>query len=1528
MNFFTSFFYFLASAFLVLNIQSHASDSLSYSGRLVNANGSPVTGPVNLKLELAYSGSPLVILCSQDFSNVALTNGVFHLKINFDCGPTLTLSQVLTQVPNNESAAIRVTDVTHSKVYSFQALHSMPFAKIAETSRQLVQMGATDGQVLKWNNTSSKWEPGVPGNTGTVTNVTVSAPLSVINGGSTPLISIAKATSSTDGYLSSTDWTNFNNKVGVPSSGTIAQFLRGDNTWQTLDTSVVPESGAINLYFSNARALGVPLTGFVSGPGVITSTDTILEAFEKTQGQLDFINLENANFLIKNSSDSITGLVTVASPTGFLRLIDPPAIFTDATNMAYVDSRDDLKVSKAGDTMTGDLILNTSVKLKGSTNYVTIKAHATTSNYNFVFPQTAGSNGYVLTTDGIGNTNWVDVAINSNSIVNGSIMDADVNASAAIAQSKIANLTNDLAGKEPVVTNPNDTTKYYRGDKSWQSLNTSAVIEGVNLYFTNARVLDANLIGINTALPGPVVASDSVLEAFGKAQNQISTLNTKGQWERNVNDIYYNSGNVGIGINIPTAKLHVDGVGDTFIRVKNSSISHGMEFGVDSAGDGKVLMQNAKALKLGTNGSNHLTITSAGNIGIGSTSPTTKLEIAGQIKITGGIPGAGKVLTSDASGLATWENSAVGGITSINGLTSLSQTYAIPGTTGTSPSWSSSGSVHTLNIPIASASGVLAGLISKTDYDNFNSKLGTTLSSGNIWVGNGSNVATSVTPTSDVSMNNAGAFTVTKLQGNSISTNAPVLGSFLKWDNVLSQWAPIPLATCSGVNEVMHYVLLTDTWSCDTLNVDNLLPAQATHSGKVLTTNGTTTSWQAPSGITGTGTTNYLPKFTAASTLGDSLIYDNGTKVGVGTNTPVNTLNVFTPYSTASSSGSSANGGFRLMNATDAVVLDMGIGINTTTWLQARDPVNYATKRDLLLNPVGGNVTVGGSNIHVALSTNSYVAANSVLGVVGNNATSASSYGIAVLANNRTTPAVNDIAGELRFSMNNNAGWRDMALINSKADGAGGANGFGGSLILSTKADNINSAPYERMRITSNGNVGINSSTPEGKLVVSGGAGGNYAQSSAASYYPFNSGVPGNAFVEIINTANGYGSPGSFLGLKTNAMSGTPFQRAYIGIAANMGAANYTPNIVIGHQTAATAYQERLRIDASGNIGIGTTTPSAKLDVATGSVTVDAPIFNGTQMWMSGTTTFTAAKMNITDISSAALSKLLDLQVGGVTKFSVDKTGKLTGDGSGLTGITATPAGASGEVQFNNAGSLGASTNLFWDFTNSRLGIGNSTPTNDLDIVKSVMIGGVSVKIQNTSTVSSSQAAIEVKTGAGNAFTQFRNQHGASPYSIITSGSDNTGGMYLDIKASAPLMIRNSSSVERMRVDSNGNVGIGTSSPGTNTMLNVAGQIKSGSASIASGAVDWVSGNSISTSFDCGSSITLANLRDGGSYTLVVTGAGTTQCTFSTTTTGDDANTVTYRFKPANGLRTASSHTVYSLLRIGTIVYVSWISGF
>jgi hypothetical protein len=55
-----------------------------------------------------------------------------------------------------------------------------------------------------------------------------------------------------------------------------------------------------------------------------------------------------------------------------------------------------------------------------------------------------------------------------------------------------------------------------------------------------------------------------------------------------------------------------------------------------------------------------------------------------------------------------------------------------------------------------------------------------------------------------------------------------------------------------------------------------------------------------------------------------------------------------------------------------------------------------------------------------------------------------------------------------------------------------------------------------------------------------------------------------------------------------------------------------------------------------------------------------ANIYDMTDTWDSGATTYTSIKMDVTDTASAAGSKLLDLQVGGTPKATIDEDGKLT----------------------------------------------------------------------------------------------------------------------------------------------------------------------------------------------------------------------------------------------------------------------------
>lgn len=117
------------------------------------------------------------------------------------------------------------------------------------------------------------------------------------------------------------------------------------------------------------------------------------------------------------------------------------------------------------------------------------------------------------------------------------------------------------------------------------------------------------------------------------------------------------------------------------------------------------------------------------------------------------------------------------GMQSLNGSSANNQSFATPGTTGTAPDWSTVAGtgVHTLNIPLASTAGVTAGLISKSEYDSFNTKLGT---------------ATSFT--GDVS-GTYNSTSVDKIKGTDVSATAPTTGQFLVY-NGTTQYVPVSMS--------------------------------------------------------------------------------------------------------------------------------------------------------------------------------------------------------------------------------------------------------------------------------------------------------------------------------------------------------------------------------------------------------------------------------------------------------------------------------------------------------------------------------------------------------------------------------------------------------------------------------------------------------------------------------------------------------------------------------------------------------------
>jgi hypothetical protein len=122
------------------------------------------------------------------------------------------------------------------------------------------------------------------------------------------------------------DWAIFNGGVWQKVDNTDAVVsVNGLTGAVSLTTSNIAEGS--NLYFTNVRAISAILTGYVSGPGTISATDTILTAIQKLNGNIGSI---------------VSGVSSVFGRTGAVVSASgdyTTSQVTESTNLYYTDVR-------------------------------------------------------------------------------------------------------------------------------------------------------------------------------------------------------------------------------------------------------------------------------------------------------------------------------------------------------------------------------------------------------------------------------------------------------------------------------------------------------------------------------------------------------------------------------------------------------------------------------------------------------------------------------------------------------------------------------------------------------------------------------------------------------------------------------------------------------------------------------------------------------------------------------------------------------------------------------------------------------------------------------------------------------------------------------------------------------------------------------------------------------------------------------------------------------------------------------------
>jgi hypothetical protein len=243
-------------------------------------------------------------------------------KVVFKVTPNTTTTQVTALTIDQNSAATFASSVTATSFSgSGASLTSIPNSALVNSA-------------ITINGTSTSLGGSI--SVGTVTSVTGTAPV-VSSGGATPAISMAAANTTTNGYLTSTDWNTFNGK----GSGSVTSVAATVPSFLSIAGSPITTSGTLALTYSGtalpianggtgktsataamANLMGFTSTATAAGTTTLDNTSSYYQLFTGTQAQTIVLPVTSTlqtgwTFHICNNS---TGTLTVNSSGGNLVL--------------------------------------------------------------------------------------------------------------------------------------------------------------------------------------------------------------------------------------------------------------------------------------------------------------------------------------------------------------------------------------------------------------------------------------------------------------------------------------------------------------------------------------------------------------------------------------------------------------------------------------------------------------------------------------------------------------------------------------------------------------------------------------------------------------------------------------------------------------------------------------------------------------------------------------------------------------------------------------------------------------------------------------------------------------------------------------------------------------------------------------------------------------------------------------------------------------------------------------------------------